>query len=74
MQVHHYNEVNTSMSLFFSAASIKQLCSILHILSIPMGHALLIGEGGIGRKSLTKLAAFIAGCSVFQTQVGDMYM
>jgi len=35
-------------------------------MNISSGHILLIGEGGTGRNSLTKLSAFINDFKIFQ--------
>jgi dynein heavy chain len=39
----------------------------------PRGHALLIGMGGSGRKSLTQLAAFMCDLSVVQIELRKGY-
>ena len=47
--------------LIFFDQAIRHICNIIRILSFPFGHALLIGLGGSGRNSLSRLSAFLSG-------------
>ena len=52
---------------------LQHLSRIARVLRIPGGHALLVGVGGSGRQSLTKLAAALSSMTVFQPEISKNY-
>ena len=68
-----YNEQVSSMDLVLFNQAMEHIARIARILNLPGGNALLVGVGGSGKQSLSKLACFILQYDVFRIVVSTSY-
>uniref|UniRef100_A0A3Q3DBI2 Dynein axonemal heavy chain 10 n=1 Tax=Hippocampus comes TaxID=109280 RepID=A0A3Q3DBI2_HIPCM len=68
-----YNNRMSRMNLVLFDDALEHLTRVHRIIRIDRGHALLVGVGGSGKQSITKLAAFAADCEVFEITLSRGY-
>ncbi|KAG1696565.1 hypothetical protein DVH05_018258 [Phytophthora capsici] len=68
-----HNELNAKMDLVLFKDALEHITRIVRIIANPSGHALLVGVGGSGRKSLARLSAFICGYALVEITITQSY-
>ncbi|RHY37619.1 hypothetical protein DYB25_004897 [Aphanomyces astaci] len=68
-----YNMLNAKMDLVLFKDAIEHVARIMRIISIASGHAMLVGVGGSGRKSLARLSAHLVHYAVVDITITQFY-
>ncbi|KAL8453322.1 hypothetical protein Emag_001932 [Eimeria magna] len=68
-----YNELNAAMDLVLFDDAMQHVCRISRVINSRAGHALVVGVGGSGKQSLTRLSSFINGCTTQQLCISSSY-
>jgi dynein heavy chain len=68
-----YNTKNQTMNLVLFDMALEHCARIMRVLRMKRGNCLLIGVGGSGKQSNTRLAAYCAECDVFEIKLSRGY-
>jgi dynein heavy chain len=68
-----YNDLNATMDLVLFEDAMKHVCRISRIIAADGGHALLVGVGGSGKQSLSKLSSFICQYTLTSIMISSSY-
>lgn len=72
-KLEEYSQTYTEMNLVLFDDAILHVTRICRIIDVPGGNALLVGVGGSGKQSLSRLACFISKVETYQIVVSQHY-
>jgi dynein heavy chain len=73
IQKYNENYPSKQLNIILFDDAMKHLLRISRVLGMPKGCILLVGVGGSGKQSLTKLASYCAGFTTFQITITKTY-
>jgi dynein heavy chain len=72
-KLQEYNETFAEMNLVLFDMAMAHVVRIARIIDLPCGNALLVGVGGSGKQSLSRLACFLMSTDVITILVNQSY-
>nr|XP_034179953.1 dynein heavy chain 2, axonemal [Osmia lignaria] len=61
------------LNLILFRYAIEHICRIVRVISQPRGNMLLVGIGGSGRQSLSRISSYMCELSIFQISITKQY-
>ena len=71
--MHNWKFSTQAIQVMFMDAINHTVARITRVLRQPKGNMLLLGVGGSGRQSLSRLSTFMAECKIFSIEITKGY-